>query len=172
MAKQWTARRRDGGRVPRSEELGDERLDLLLKAGMIVGYEKAPSYQLLGPNGGKIGVYTPDRLVHLTERKGTVAVEWKGRESRDFRLRALLFQDMYCKPHGNLVRLDIVPVLERKELQDLALNKSDYYQLIHNYDPETWPEYWVTIEAALKQASAQRGAWTRRLNRIRKEAEG
>src|SRR5688500_15249397 len=91
LSRLWTARRRDGKRTPISEERGVQRLDVLVRFGIIGGHYQGKTFKLLGVNRSIIGEYTFDREVLLLTGE-LIAVEWKGRESRDFRLRAALFR--------------------------------------------------------------------------------
>lgn len=53
-------------------------------------------------NGNKIGRYTPDFV--FTEYGEKVVVEVKGAESRDFKLRAKLFQALYPEFEYRLIK--------------------------------------------------------------------
>lgn len=73
-------------------------LEALKRTGVIRSWERAPSYELIsGPTRQRRVSYRPDFLVtkpngeqYVVEVKGSMAAV-----SRDFRLRALLFQSIY-----------------------------------------------------------------------------
>lgn len=145
-----------------AEQRGRARLDALKAVGAIERHERATSYVLRGLRGRVIGKYTPDDHVYL--RGGVlIVVEWKGRRSRDFGLRKLLFEDNYCNNHkeGNPDRLDVVPVLTFQEQRDTGL---DAYALVDEYDPGDWPRAAAEFLRLKREGRSRRTAVTRAAN--------
>ena len=170
----WTNARHDPvTRETGAEQRGRARLALLVAAGIIARTERAPTFALRGYNGGHICNYTPDDLVWLKD--GTiVAVEWKGRRSRDFALRAALWCDDYVWPGpfpgaGHYRRLDIVPVLSFQEQRDAGIGA---YDLIDAYDPTSWPDQERASAARMRAGERQRALHTRRTNQVQRAHGG
>lgn len=129
--------------------------------------EGKKSWPLLGQRGTLIGTYTYD--FHVTCAGGLiVAVEGKGRESRDFPLRRNLYRDNYCTGEFVRHRLDVVPVLSRETARDLGL---DVFHFVMTYDPMTWPEVERDLARRKRQAAIAKGAHTRRVNAAREAGE-
>lgn len=120
MSTQWSAAVPTGRYQSKAEAKMAAHLDLLKAAGEIAGWryvgDGAGVLLHAGPHGEVVGHYTYDFEVDVDDAIGTVAVEVKGRVSRDFPLRRRCFEA--CYP---LVTLHVVPSDE-----------------VENYDPRTW----------------------------------
>ena len=78
------------------------RLDLLIHAGQVRSWSKAPCFALVVA-GCKVGRYTPDFEVYYSNGQREL-VEVKGYPARDYRLRVALFRALY--PHEVLQVVD------------------------------------------------------------------